>query len=521
MQNILEQEPKKKMTTYTIMDFAEFESLLKDPNHRNISDSSYITYKRNLDLLFTEMGDLSLDDEVGYNFAADQNKSIQEKCYFIAKRIFDSQEENGDKQDPAYCGPGTGTGNYLAMWSNSTKRARIAALLVGIDPSGKEEDLESETHKIVVGGVARTTKQDFHYYKTMKLQMLDTAWESKYFHNSANDVPVSARTGSSYINNVKFKYPEKAILIQKLRKVCEDTQKNYKKKVSEMNVKESANWVDFKHLEKRAAAVRKKYNDIKPEYDCDDINFPDWSMPVLTSLTDAIVATVYTRFPPRRLDWSKLEFFVDPTDYLGLSQELKDKTVAFYNNTIIFGKKAGKSHQQDDYVITKKEIGSVLLKLLRTQEKLVRCYYGKALVLHPEGVYMMRTIPLKRGGRMTENSLGKRITRIFTFKNKTKKANLGLKVKKKKANCEEFGKKEILESDSGISRIRKCSAGMLRKIYISEKFTGDRILKSKIAHAMNHSVRIQQAIYNKKGLEMTSNDIIQFEVNQHHLDSFL
>ena len=68
---------------------------------------------------------------------------------------------------------------------------------------------------------------------------------------------------------------------------------------------------------------------------------------------------------------------------------------------------------------------------------------------------------------------------------------------------------------------RKVSVGMLRKIFISENFAGDRIKKSKIALAMNHSVRIQQAIYNKKGMEMTSNDVIQFEVNQHHLDPFL
>ena len=513
MQNIL--EPKKKMTTYTIMNpWPEFESLLKDPNHRNISDSSYITYKRNLDLLFAEMGNLSLDDEVGYSFAADKNKSIQEKCYYIAEHLFKTRDEYGDKQASNYCGPGTGTGNYLAIWSNSTKKARIAALLVGIDPSGEEEDLEGVKGKVRLDKTNNeTTKQDFHYYKTMKLNSGEKEWESKYFHNSANDVPISARTGTKYLKTHKYNFPKKAMLIHLLRKVCEDTQKEYKKKVSEMNVKESKNWVDFKHLEKRAAAMRKKYNDKIPDYGCDDAN-KDWPMPVVTALTDAIVATVYTRFPPRRLDWSKLKFFVDPTDYLGLSQELKDKTVAFYNNTIIFGKNAGKSQQQDDYVITKKEIGSVLLKLLRTQKLLVSCYYGKSLELQTEGVYMMRTIPLKRGGRMTENSLGKRITRLFSFKNSKKRQKLGLK---KGKNGEEKEQMTIQETPS----LRKCSAGMLRKIYISEKFAGDRILKSKIALAMNHSVRIQQAIYNKKGMEMTSNDIIQFEVNQHHLDPFL
>tara|TARA_R110002051_G_scaffold72668_1_gene131346 strand:+ start:574 stop:2055 length:1482 start_codon:yes stop_codon:yes gene_type:complete len=479
----------------------EFESLLKDPNHRNISDSSYITYKRNLDLLFAESV---------FSPKLQEMPSIQEKCYYIAEHLFKTNHFDTTLLD--HFG-----------WSNSTKKARIAALLIGIDPSGKEEDLEGYDFIVLDTDKKnnQTTKTDFHNYKIFAINAGKAGWQSKYFHNSANDVPISARTGRTYLKTHKYNFPKKAMLIHSLRKVCEESQKIYKKKVSEMNVKESANWVDFKHLEKRAAATRKKYNDKKPDYACDDQSMPDWTMPVVTALTDAIVATVYTRFPPRRLDWSKLEFFVDPTDYLGLSQELKDKTVAFYNNTIIFGKNAGKSQQQDDYVITKKEIGSVLLKLLRTQEKLVRCYHGKALELHKEGVYMMRTIPLKRGGRMTENSLGKRITRIFTFKNKTKKANLGLKVKKKKANGEEKEQNTILESDSGISRIRKCSAGMLRKIYISEKFAGDRILKSKIALAMNHSVRIQQAIYNKKGMEMTSNDIIQFEINQHHLDPFL
>jgi len=481
MKNII--EPKDKMTTLYIMDYKEFESLLKDPNHRNISDSSYKTYKRNLDLLSKEV------------FPANQKrplfKTIQERCYFMAEVLLTRRSEekelmeNNDYSGHPLC--------LLSKWSNSTKRARVAALLIGIDPSGKEEDLAGTAGKHILGKEENiTTKQDFALYKGMKLNDKHnryTEWNDKYFHNSADEVPVSARTGTAYLKKHTYTFPKKAMIITLLRKIIDETQKKYTKTVSEMNVKESANWVNQKDLMKRAAKMRKiwKETDTKGEY-------PYKKRPVLSALLDAIIATIYTRFPPRRLDWSRLIYDESKETTTDLE---KSNAIIYDGEKITFGKNAGKSNQQDDYIITKKEIGPTLRKLLREQID----------TMGDDQQYIFRSLPLSGGTRMSDNSLGKRITKIFTFINKKKNLKLG------SSQGEEINPHQ--------EKNRKVSVGMLRKIFISENFAGDRIKKSKIALAMNHSVRIQQAIYNKKGMEMTSNDVIQFEVNQHHLDPFL
>jgi len=476
MENII--EPKDKMTTLYIMDYKEFESLLKDPNHRNISDSSYKTYKRNLDLLRKEVL-----KEVSALFSF---PSISEMCYFMAEVLLTQRSEEKEmiaSGDFVVGGPLC----LLNQWSNSTKRARVAALLIGIDPSGKEEDLAGTAGKHILGKEENiTTKQDFALYKGMKLNDKHnryTEWNDKYFHNSADEVPVSARTGTAYLKKHTYTFPKKAMIITLLRKIIDETQKKYTKTISEMNVKESANWVNQKDLMKRAAKMRKiwKETDTKGEY-------PYTSRPVQSALLDAIIATIYTRFPPRRLDWSRLIY--DDGEEATTDLE-KSNAIIYDGEKITFGKNAGKSNQQDDYIITKKEIGPTLRKLLREQID----------TMDDDQQYIFRSLPLSGGTRMSDNSLGKRITKIFTFINKkaqnTKKGEIAKKVNP------------------------KVSVGMLRKIFISENFAGDRIKKSKIALAMNHSVRIQQAIYNKKGMEMTSNDVIQFEVNQHHLDPFL
>ena len=480
MENIIEH--KDKMTTLYIMDYKEFESLLKDPNHRNISDSSYKTYKRNLDLLIKEV---HFDKKNSLPFP-----TIQEMCYFMAEVLLTRRNEekelmfNNEYAGHPLC--------LLSKWSNSTKRARIAALLIGIDPSGKEEDLAGTAGKHILGKEDNiTTKQDFALYKGMKLNDKHnryTEWNDKYFHNSADEVPVSARTGTAYLKKHTYTFPKKAMIITLLRKIIDETQKKYTKTVSEMNVKESANWVNQKDLMKRAAKMRKiwKETDTKGEY-------PYKKRPVLSALLDALIATIYTRFPPRRLDWSRLIF---NKDGLEVDEETKSNMIIYDGEKITFGKNAGKSNQQDDYIITKKEIGPTLRKLLKEQTD----------TMTGGDQYVFRSLPLSGGTRMSHNSLGKRITKIFTFINKKKNTKLGINAEK------------IINPNE--EKNRKVSVGMLRKIFISENFAGDRIKKSKIALAMNHSVRIQQAIYNKKGMEMTSNDVIQFEVNQHHLDPF-
>ncbi len=243
--------------------------------------------------------------------------------------------------------------------------------------------------------------------------------------------------------------------------------------------------------------------------------------PFMSALINAFVAALYTDMPPRRLDWAKLKF-ISIKRFNKLKEEgdaagahdggYSDGIYYVFPHTkigptpmspksfVVFGKNAGKSPQEEDLRVDNiskniRTLGSMIywiskMKQGRANEKPGAWW----LVGKSKDARQGRSVVITNPGfkEIEENALGKRIKKIFSDKYGGVKKNI--------------------------------TASLLRKIYISHAFKGDTEKKAKLAMAMNHSMKIQQAIYNKEGGEypeiVTPESFLALESNQIPVDKW-
>ena len=375
-------------------------------------------------------------------------------------------------------------------------------------------------------------------------------------------------------------------LIDWLRTIAVVEQKAYHKKVLSKNPKEEANWVTWNKIKSRAALERsnlaalvekrgypkfainsfaKNFNTerakakaaMSPEFlavynEVDttdgenyrkmlmlDITFrffqpytegKGFNKPFKTALFNALIATIYTELPPRRLDYNNLMVLTkDQFDNLCIDEEEVDKM----DNPEKYAKGEEKNEQSeiecserdlDDYVVyvipklydlfssksffffgrnsgKSKQKEDLRVDNISSRLRILMGYlYGIQVQSRDGGKFIPEELKFYENGTeeidfdlydedmagtaifdgMTPNALGKRITKVFSGK---------------------YGgtKKTI-------------SVGLLRKIYISSMFKGDTAKKAHIARLMNHSVKIQQYIYNKEG-NITPDEFMKIESN--------
>ena len=372
----------------------------------------------------------------------------------------------------------------------------------------------------------------------------------------------------------KHNYGTDVEVIDWLRGEAVKEQKAYHKIAATKSPKEDKNWVDWPQILKKAGEVRKEFNDyldkkgvakptnnafvglwkvVKKEltkeeraiYKAGDrtpvirkhMRYFDpyaklFNKPFMTKLMNALVATLYTELPPRRLDWAKLHFITEE-DWAELCDGSKkgegqhpsgesgegeskvssmdcdelvgnEKEKVYYvipsiqnlfssKSYIVYGRDAGKSKQDEELRVDN------LPSTLRT---LVGTLIGTLLRINPD-YYVLNGVELMVGAKrigpyetieyegvsyddrefevMTENGLGKRVKSVFSGKYGGVKKNI--------------------------------TATLLRKIFISAMFKGDTAKKVKIAQLMNHSVKIQQMIYNKEG-NVSADDFMKLESNK-------
>jgi len=207
--------------------------------------------------------------------------------------------------------------------------------------------------------------------------------------------------------------------------------------------KDEANWTSWKSitdvnksLKKQISAkgINMKTTELKEPLD-------------LYKLQDYLISSLYTMLPPRRLDYADARV-ISFKDYNKLTNEDKHKSVYLVhksntNRFFHFGKDAVKSTTAEDVKVdVPKNLNTVITLWLKFNN-------GDFLLVSQDG------------GKLTTNALSKQITRIFKPTGK------------------------------------KISVVMLRKIFLSEEFNGDKNKKNDLAEKMNHSVAVQQSAYVK------------------------
>ena len=360
-------------------------------------------------------------------------------------------------------------------------------------------------------------------------------------------------------------------LYPSLKKRATFLQKAYHKEVESKNPKEQANWVEWSQIKSKATETRGEWNaylekkKLKPITNNAYATYfnnakkemakalklevpklskakrteilegkrDEWfeafftpylkhfNKPFNSKLMDALIATLYTEMPPRRLDWKKLwviteEMMADlceeATMPVGENDDENDQSEVkceepgieddvwnkiFYvipskwnpfssKGYFLFGRNAGKSPQPTELKVD--NINSNLRVLIGT-------LYSLLIVNNPDwegwayGASPIMVNAMDRFGEkgkdadykeLTENSIGKKVKKIFSGK---------------------YGGTQ-----------KTITTSLLRKIYISNMFQGDTEKKAQIARLMNHSVRIQQHIYNKEG-NITPDDFMKIESN--------
>ena len=360
-------------------------------------------------------------------------------------------------------------------------------------------------------------------------------------------------------------------LIPTLKKRATFLQKAYHKEVQSKNPKEETNWVEWSQIVKKAGETRTEWNAYLEKKKLPLINnnnyatyfkaeqkkknellklevpklskakrneiirgFRDeffeayftpylkhFNKPFNSKLMDALIATLYTEMPPRRLDWRKLWVITEENmeelceeanmpvgenddendqsevkcEEPGIEDEVWNKI--FYvipskwnpfssKGYFLFGRNAGKSPQPTELKVD--NINSNLRTLIGT-------LYSLLIINNPDwdewsyGGSPLMVNAMDRFGsqekdadykELTENSIGKKVKKIFSGK---------------------YGGTQ-----------KTITTSLLRKIYISNMFQGDTEKKAQIARLMNHSVKIQQHIYNKEG-DITPDDFMKIESN--------
>jgi hypothetical protein len=625
----------KKVIAYEYkMDFNAFVKIIRTGT-REVSKNSVITYTRNLKRLAADIdaiGDVPNDWDNDNSFSTNLEQDVVGTALQMGIQLL------------------ANNASMLMDMSVSVRKARIAAVLVAIDP--EREDKVSDAHESSVTFAQNPTGKNIKdswsanqikfkgkkptngdQYRYMEYVLaLDDDADNKYkdevemntkakvlamrersenhddgihynkdYRGEGNSIPGRSLayvvpeafwTAVYYKTQKLFDEPELADTIHSLRAFAVKEQKAYSAGVKTKSVKEDANWVSQKQIAEKATEMRTKLNDIfrkkdveiprqdklkefvvaagkilkdekaaeveasrikkvarlakyKVELDAHKAN-PElekpkkvkvmfglakkklvrkskklvkqyWTealptkftnKPFMSALINAFVAALYTDLPPRRLDWAKLHF-ISKNDFDKIAQDVtlqdggrSDGIYYVFPNTkygpnpssassfIVFGARAGKSQQEND--LREDNIGVNI-------RSLGAMIYWIQAIRDPEEPVQGRSVVITNPGftQIDENALGKRVKKIFSGKYGGVKKNI--------------------------------TASLLRKIFITDEFKGDTDKKIRIAKLMNHSVKIQQAIYNKEkatssydgsfeGEPMTGEMLNQVESNQIPVD---
>ena len=605
----------KKIFSYKYkMDMETFVKAIRT-GPRKVAKNSVITYTRNLKRLAADMdaiGDVEKDWDNDNSFTENLEADVAGTSVQMGLQLLADN-----------------AAMLLAM-SSSVRKARIAALLVGIDPEKSDAAINKwstksytfkqrpdlfthPNYELEEGYAGRFPKNgDYQTYFDYVNELEDDAdniykdevtlntkkkirqflirdknhdggvnYSQEYRgHPETNHrslayiTPVHFWTGEYYEKEKTYDEPVLAGLINDLRAHAVKEQRAYSQSTKIKSVKEDKNWVTQKQIEEKAVELRNTLNEIFRKKDVDIPNnsklvkwakargeaqkaafsaantgFKAWikedqatrgespmaayweiygkkdtktsakeytkkyweealpasltNKPFMSALINAFVASIYTELPPRRLDWAKLHFISKPNwDKMDAAMTAQDggyhdaiyyvypKTKYGINpggakSFIVFGARAGKSPQQEDLRVD--DVGPNIRKLGTMIFWISKL---RGVVAGAQGRPVIITNPGFK--EIEENALGKRVKKIFSGK---------------------YG---------GVKK--SITASLLRKIFITTEFKGDTEKKMRIAALMNHSVKIQQAIYYKQEEKewgdkiMTGDDLNEVESNQIPVD---
>ena len=411
---------------------------------RGLAENSIKTYVRNLRILNKEFGvDLGIIIPSEEEEEEDKNKMEDTDVKEASLLIADYMLEN----------------DSFAGMSTATKKARVAALLVGIDPFKSDADAwddESVIGKIVVKlrEIAVTEQKKYHETASKKNKKEEKNWVSwKELRTKASE---TRSIWNAYLDKKGLLPPTIAGYGAKWKEIQNSWTPEEKKKMKK----------DRKFAESQQERLLLEY--FKPYADIAN-------KPFFTALFNAAIATIYTELPPRRLDWVNLKFMTQE-EYKKMCESEEEEEEAecwrdiiyvapsefhlFSSKSFIhFGRNAGKSPQQEDLKVG--DLTSTLRIMIGTIVGITKITYWEV------GATMMNILlqnPVN-GEPLEENALGKKIKKIFSGKYKGVKKSI--------------------------------TSSLMRKIFITDEFKGEFENRHRIAKLMNHSVKIQQNIYNK------------------------
>lgn len=489
----------------------------------------------------------------------------------------------------------------FAPMSNSIRKARVNALLIGLDPeknnaASTKYDMKSLTYdeakeageleewkqgvydKYVYGEFWNKykgkypTAGDYAEYKKLALNDALSAadkkkvekWEAKKEDNLgpvmtsrlpgqdnsthrdiANIVPQEMWSGERTFPITIYENKPMAMMIADLRSKAKAESAAYSASVAEKNPKEDKNWTSWKQIRIRAQTVR---GELKTALQAKGLEMPTvtsikqyvkvgvegwekamaeknkpatnairglvksqmvslyfkkyaekFNKPMMAKLMNAFIATLYTAMPPRRLDWAKVTVLsskkfkkleakegdannggVDDGIYILTNEMGTPAAVKIY-----FGARAGKSREEEGWTATIKKSEFVILLMMLRNILLEKGHKPTA-----QGLRLIVSNPGYKD--IDENALGKRVKKIFSGN---------------------YVKQGVITGGE-----KKITSGLLRKIYISSQFEGDAGKKRDLAKFMNHSVKVQQHIYNK---DTSGAQLLKLESNQIPVEAWM
>lgn len=228
-------------------------------------------------------------------------------------------------------------------------------------------------------------------------------------------------------------------------KLNEETIKE--KKTQQLSDKEKANWCEWSEL----TGIRDQYLEILKKQKYKQISAPE--SPDLELVKKALVASLYTYNPPRRLEYAEMRR-IKQVDYRKLNKDVRER-----NNFIVSVNK----YKQKYFSFAKvksRDPDEPLVKIDVHPDlnKVINQWYA----ITPESESFLINA---KGNPMTKNNLSKFLD-IKVFKPTGK----------------------------------KISCGMLRHIYLSDMYSQDKsiVFKEALAKKMNHSVTTMETVYVKK-----------------------
>ena len=231
----------------------------------------------------------------------------------------------------------------------------------------------------------------------------------------------------------------------KYKKMLYLEQQVYNKSIADntKSEKDEKNWVEWSEILKVPVKLKKKIAGLGITSSTPKVE----NLSNMIDLQDYLISCLYTMLPPRRLLYADATI-IQFKKYKELSEDnlenkvflvIKSKKKFFH-----FGRYAAKSATPQNIIINvPMKLNTVLNMWLSNNET------DEWLLLNQDFE------------KLTTNALGKQLSRIFSTQSK----HIGI--------------------------------GLIRKIFLSEQFKGDKNKKKDLAQSMNHSVNMQQTVYVK------------------------